>query len=90
MLQIPIVRGRSFTAQDGPGGSLAVVINEAMARRYFAAENPIGQRISVLSAGPGRPTWQEIVGVFGNVRQKGLDTDVFPEIQVRISVAATS
>lgn len=88
VLQIPIVRGRSFTAQDGPDAPQSVVINEAMARRYFAGENPIGHRISVLSSGPGRPIWQEIVGVVGDVRQKGLDADVFPEIHLPYTQSA--
>jgi hypothetical protein len=42
----------------------------------------VGHRISVLSSGPGRPIWEEIVGVVGDVRQQGLDADVFPEIQI--------
>jgi putative ABC transport system permease protein len=81
-LQIPVLRGRSFTALDGPDSPKSVVINEAMARQYFAGENPVGHRISVLSSGPGRPIWEEIVGVVGDVRQQGLDAGVFPEIQI--------
>lgn len=81
-LQIPVLHGRSFTAQDGPASPKSVVINEAMAREYFAGDNPLGHRISVLSSGPGRPIWEEIVGVVGDVRQQGLDADVFPEVQI--------
>ena len=81
-LQIPVLRGRSFTAQDGPDSPKSVVINEAMAREYFSDENPVGHRISVLSSGPGRPIWEEIVGVVGDVRQQGLDAGAFPEIQI--------
>jgi len=81
-LQIPVLRGRSFTAQDGPDSPQSVVINEAMAREYFAGENPVGHRLSVLSSGPGRPIWEVIVGVVGDVRQQGLDARVFPEIQI--------
>ena len=81
-LQIPVLRGRSFTAQDGPDSPQSAVINEAMAREYFAGENPVGHRISVLSSGPGRPIWEVIVGVVGDVRQQGLDARVFPEIQI--------
>jgi putative ABC transport system permease protein len=81
VLRIPILRGRSFTARDGPDAPPVVVINESMAKRYFAGENPIGHRISVLSDA-GRPLWTEIVGVVGDVRQRGLDADVFPEIEM--------
>lgn len=82
VLQIPIVSGRSFTPLDGPDAPGVAVINEAMAKLHFAGENPIGHRISVLSSGPGREIWQQIVGVVGNVRQRGLDVEVFPEIHI--------
>ena len=82
VLQIPMLRGRAFTPQDGSDASHSVVINEAMARRYFANEDPIGHRISVLSSPRSGPIWEEIVGVVGDVRQEGLDADAFPEIQM--------
>jgi putative ABC transport system permease protein len=87
-LQIPVLSGRSFSVQDGPNSPKSVVINDAMAREYFAGENPVGHRISVLASGPGRPIWEEIVGVVGDVRQQGLDADVFPEIQMPFTQSA--
>src|SRR4029450_1798580 len=89
VLQIPILRGRSFTAQDGTDAPRSAVINEAMMRRYFAHENPIGRRISVFFFAPGGPIWHQIVGVVGDVRQKGLDRDVSPEIQIPYTQSAT-
>ena len=68
---IPIVSGRSFTAEDGAGRPGVVVINEALARRDFAGVNPIGE--VVLFGPPGRQLPFEIVGVAANVRQFGLD-----------------
>jgi putative ABC transport system permease protein len=82
VLQVPVVRGRSFTLADRDNRSLAVVINETMATRYFAGDNPIGRRIAVRGAGPGQPIWQEIVGVVGDIRQQGLDADAAPEVHV--------
>jgi putative ABC transport system permease protein len=90
VLQIPVLRGRSFDVQDGPEGLQVAVINEAMARRYFRGENPLGRRISVESAAPGKPKWREVVGVVGDVRQQGLDADVFPEIQLPFTQSAIS
>jgi len=37
--------GRPFNAQDGPKAQPAAIINETVAQRYFANENPIGRRV---------------------------------------------
>ena len=42
---IPIRRGRGFTAEDGPNSAPTVIVNEAMARRVFGTDDPIGQHI---------------------------------------------
>jgi predicted permease len=68
---IPIVAGRGFTEQDDAGSPGVVVINEALARRDFAGANPIGDFVVVGPAGHRVPF--EIVGVAGDVRQRGLD-----------------
>ena len=77
-LGIPIVKGREFTQQDAIENPRAIVINEAMARREFANQEPLGQR---LSYGPGpdeQPQWLEVVGVVANVRQYRADEDPVP------------
>jgi putative ABC transport system permease protein len=74
---IPLVRGRLFTERDRADAPRVAVINETLARRFFAGEEPIGRRISVTSR-PG--TFREIVGIVGDVHQYGLDTD--PPAQV--------
>ena len=63
---IPLRRGRWFDDRDRAGAPRVAVINEAMARRYFAGEDPLGQRIGR----PDRPpdTWAEIVGVVADVK----------------------
>jgi putative ABC transport system permease protein len=61
--------GRPFSAQDGPKAQLAAMINETVARRYFANENPIGRRF--LPVG-----WKDpitIMGVVGDTRQTPRD-----------------
>jgi putative ABC transport system permease protein len=47
-LRIPLVRGRLFTEFDREGNTLAVVINEAMAERYWAGEDPLNRRFHFL------------------------------------------
>ena len=79
-LGIPLLKGRDFTTQDvresRPG---AVIINEALAQRYWADQDPIGQRIvSVIDIENVDPKEFEIVGIVGNVRARDLDLDDTP------------
>src|SRR5262249_55272129 len=55
------------------------IINEALARRFFPNQDPIGKRIDMNWKSSG---WQEIVGVVGDVRHDGLDLPVLPAIYV--------
>jgi putative ABC transport system permease protein len=66
-LGIRIVAGRGLTDRDGAGRPRAVVINETLAHRDFAGENPIGQEVYI---GRDSLPW-EIVGIAGDVRQFG-------------------
>jgi putative ABC transport system permease protein len=66
--------GRVFTVRDDPKSPRTVIINEAMARRYFPNEDPIGKRI-----GNGEPDgWREIIGVVADVKHFALDQEVRP------------
>jgi putative ABC transport system permease protein len=59
------------------------MINEAMARRFWPGENPVGRRIAHdLSIVPGQPTTREIVGVVGDVRHFGLEQAAEPQMFV--------
>ena len=69
-LGVPLVRGRALGAQDVEGAPRAVVVNEALARRYFPGEDPVGRELD-------RGT---IVGVVGDVRQVRLDRPAEPEL----------
>jgi putative ABC transport system permease protein len=87
VFKIPIVRGRGFTDRDDSGGTPVVVINEAMARRYWKNENPIGQRL-IIGSGMGPDFVQaprEIIGVAGDTRDGGLNNDPPPATFVPLS-----
>jgi predicted permease len=62
---IPLVSGREFTERDSKGAPRVAIINETMARYFFAGTNPIGRRFGF---GGGAPTDIEIVGVVKDVR----------------------
>jgi putative ABC transport system permease protein len=80
-LNIPIVRGRVFEPGDTAAAPLVVVINQAVADRDFAGENPIGKRINFGAVDKDRrPIWREIVGVVASVHNLSLDEDPLPEI----------
>ena len=84
---VSLVRGRLLGRSDGAGGVPAAVVNEALVRKYFGGENPIGRRITFGSP-DSTAEWREIVGVVGNVRHLGLTTDPMPEIYVPIQQLA--
>src|SRR6185436_17831845 len=60
---------------DEPQAIPALIINETFARRFFPGEDPIGQRIRIISS-----PWLTIVGVVGDVRHGGLSTQPNPEM----------
>jgi putative ABC transport system permease protein len=74
-LGIPILRGRDFEEADGESGPLVTVVNDALVRKTFPNEDPIGKEINF-----GGGTVLTIVGVVGDVRQAGLDQEPLMEI----------
>jgi putative ABC transport system permease protein len=76
-LGIPLRRGRYFAESDTSDSPPVVIINETLARQFFAGQDPIGKRF--LHGGPERNNpVREIVGVVGDVRYEGLDAEVQP------------
>jgi putative ABC transport system permease protein len=79
-MKVPVLRGRAFTAEERRGTPLVVMINEALARGYFAGQNPIGQRIAFEKVPKPTSDWYTIVGVTANEHADGLD--VAPRVEV--------
>src|SRR5262245_55698721 len=81
-MRIPLRKGRYFTEQDHRGGVGAAIINESLASRYFANEDPLGKHISHIGANQnvGDPEQWEIVGVIGDVRHSSLTKAAAPEL----------
>jgi putative ABC transport system permease protein len=80
---VPLEQGRTFTDRDRAASPGVVIINQAMARRFWPSQNPIGRRITHdLSIVPGQQTTREIVGVVGDVRHFGLERPSEPQMFV--------
>jgi predicted permease len=72
---IPILAGRDLSPQDRQGAPIALVINQALAKKYFPGQSPIGQTITF-----GDTNHFAIVGVVGDVRQGSVDEAPAPRI----------
>jgi predicted permease len=73
VMHIPLLRGRFFTPQDDEHSHSVAVIDELLARKFFAGQNPIGKFIHVNPIGtPSSRDLTEIVGIVGHVKQWGL------------------
>jgi putative ABC transport system permease protein len=70
-MHVPLVRGRLFDSRDDGSGVRRVIISEALARRYFAGEDPIGKSL-IVEWNDERA--EEILGVVGDVRQEDLES----------------
>ena len=78
-LQTPLLKGRFFTAQDGPDSPRVAIINDAMARHLWPNLDPIGRKFNI---GPGNSTDTRftVVGVVGNMRRQGLENEAIPQM----------
>jgi predicted permease len=83
VMEIPLKRGRFFTAQDNERSPLVVAIDESFAEKYFPHEDPIGK--SIVDEFIGKPA--EIVGVVGHVKHWGLDDKINLHAQFYIPYA---
>jgi macrolide transport system ATP-binding/permease protein len=75
-LKAALVHGRWFTEDDDASKPGVALINEALARKYFPGENPVGQKIADDEG--GRETEWEIGGVVDDVHEGALDAVVAP------------
>ncbi len=80
---IPIVEGRAFTDQDREGQQAVLLVNQTFADRYSPDESPVNREFRTGPAGS-----QLVVGVVGDVRHQGLDSDVEPEVYFSFLQAA--
>jgi putative ABC transport system permease protein len=78
--KIPLLRGRSFTEHDDGAAPGVVMINEAMAKRFWPNSDPLKDRIQIgAGAGPAfaEPP-RQVIGIVGDTHDEGLNRDPFP------------
>jgi putative ABC transport system permease protein len=76
VMGVSLLRGRGFTAQDGPDAPRVAIINENMAKRFWPGEDAVGRRFR-YGTGPGNQApWITIVGVVADMRRTGYDNPV--------------
>jgi putative ABC transport system permease protein len=79
-MKIPLVRGRDFVEQDNEQGAGVVVVDQALARRFFADQDPVGAHILIIM-GDGVPAHQyEIVGLSESVKHNSLSEEPIPTL----------
>jgi putative ABC transport system permease protein len=75
---IPLLRGRNFSDSEQRETKHVILINEALARKHFPDEDPIGRRLDVEMFDTPQPA--EIIGVVGNVRYDSLIDESPPAV----------
>jgi predicted permease len=78
VMGIPVVAGRGFTQQDAEGAQQVSVVNQALAKKFFPNQDPVGKRFSMDGAGNKHRQWLEIVGVCGDTRYSDLKQEPPP------------
>jgi putative ABC transport system permease protein len=71
-MQIPVLRGRVFDERDVRNSPGVAIVNETLARRYFAGENPVGRRITMNDENPKEEDWATIIAVVKDTKPREL------------------
>lgn len=78
-MQIPLVGGQFFSTEDGPQAPPVIIVNQAMANRYWPNQDPFGKRIKIGNPDSKSP-WFSVKGVVKDSAQSALDEEIQPEV----------
>ena len=67
---VPLLRGRFYTDHDDKDSPRVLIINQALAQRYFPNEDALGRRIDFFDDQPKEKDWFRIVGIVGDVKDR--------------------
>ena len=90
LMQIPVMAGRAFTADDTAGSTPVAIVNDLFARRLSADGRVVGGRIAVRTRPNDSPVERVVVGVIGNTRSIGSSTVPRPEAYIPYAQYPTS
>lgn len=76
---IPLMEGRTFNGDNTQEAPRTVIVNQAMARRFWHRHSPIGQRLTLFEY---HAVPREVIGVVGDIKHFGLDTEDDPEMYI--------
>lgn len=79
VLETPLVQGRFFTEADTADAPGVLIINQAMAKKYWPGEEALGKRINFDDSDLAKIKWSTVIGVVADVRHRGLDAEAKPE-----------
>jgi putative ABC transport system permease protein len=79
-MRVPLLAGRTFTDEDRLDTPRVVIINEALAKKFFRGQDPIGQKLAFDKVPDSASVWRIIVGVVGNEHQVEMAAE--PRIEI--------
>jgi predicted permease len=84
VFRIPVLRGRAFTEHDDRDGQAVVIVNAALARKYWQTNDPVGEKITIgTGAGPEfRDGPRRIVAVVADPRDEEANRNPEPMVYV--------
>jgi putative ABC transport system permease protein len=86
VIKTPLLRGRFFAESDNIDAPGVVIINDALAKKYWPNEDPLGKRITFSDTRKPDPKWLTIVGIVRSIRHRGLDVDPQPEYYLPLAL----
>ena len=75
-MQIPLLKGRLYTAEEATQSRHVVVVNETFVRKNLGGQEPLGRKLTIYMKDEPEPT--EIIGVVADHKHLGLDVEVEP------------
>lgn len=85
-MAIPLISGRDVQVTDHQDANPVALISKSAAEQYWPGQDPIGKRVRF---DPEQP-WITVVGVVGDVRQRGLDAEIRPNLYLPHTQAPTA